>query len=318
MKNIILEKNITLELRKKLTESVRMNGAGGLLFSGGLDSSILAALNPGLKGITINLKSYGEDAGYASHAAKVLNLEHYHRSVDIDEAIEAIPEVIKALKTFDPAIPNDLAVYFGLKLAKERGLDEVMTGDGSDELFAGYGFMEDMDDLDGYIKRISSSMRFSSNELGEFFNIKIRQPYMDSEIMELALDIPAELKIRQKNGKIWGKWVLRKAFEDTLPKEIIWQDKRPLEYGSGMTELRGIISSRIRDEEFRENPYPVKFLNKEHFYYYKIYRNVIGEIPEPGKREKECPGCGAGMRSTAFHCKVCGYIYPIRKGGSTR
>ena len=54
--------------------------------------------------------------------------------------------------------------------------------------------------------------------------------------------------------------------------------------------------------------YPINFLNKEHLYYYEIYRKEIGEIPKPKGTQKECPGCGAGMERTGFHCKICGYV----------
>ena len=279
-----------------------------LLFSGGLDSSILAAINPKIAAITVSLESSGEDIYYSKLLTKSLNIKHFCKEVAIEEAIEAIPKVIKILKTFDPAIPNDLVVYFGLKLAKELGINEVVTGDGSDELFAGYSFMQEIGDLKGYIHRISQNMKFSSNELGEFFNIHIKQPFVDREIINLALDIPTELKIREENGRVWGKWFLRKAFEDMLPKEIVWQDKRPLEIGSGMNRLRQIISGKITDEEFEEHSYPIKFINKEHFYYYRIYKDIVGEVPESNKRQKKCPGCGTGISPTALHCKICGHV----------
>ncbi|UCD55426.1 MAG: hypothetical protein JSV93_01105 [Candidatus Omnitrophota bacterium] len=280
----------------------------GLLFSGGLDSSILAAFNPKITAITVNLESSGEDIHYSKSLTRHLNIKHLCREVAIEEAIEAIPKVIKILKTFDPAIPNDLVVYFGLKLAKKLGISEVTTGDGSDELFAGYSFMREIGNLKDYIHHISQNMKFSSNELGEFFNIRIKQPFMDKKIINMALDIPAGLKIREENGRVWGKWLLRKSFEGMLPKEILWQDKRPLEVGSGMNGLRRIVSGKISDEEFRERPASIKFMNKEHFYYYKIYRNIIGEIPGPIGEEKECPGCGAGINPLLFHCKVCGHV----------
>lgn len=301
---------LILTLREKLKEAVKRNIASCLLFSGGLDTSILAALNPAAMAITVSLGSFGEDIKYAEYLAQKLNLRHYHKIVGIDEAIDSIPMVIKILKSFDPAIPNDLAVYFGLELAKNLGLDAVATGDGSDELFGGYSFMKDIDDLENYIQRISKNMNFSSNKLGEFFDIKIIQPFIDREIIDFALQIPINLKIRKYNGKLWGKWILRKAFEDVLPKEIVWQDKRPLEYGSGMTKLREIISSKISDDEFEEEKrlYPINFLNKEHLYYYEIYRKEIGEIPKPRGTQKKCPGCGAEMERTAFHCKICGYV----------
>ena len=297
-----------LELRKMLEDSFKRNTASGLLFSGGLDSGVLAALRPDINAITVSLKTFGEDIHYSELIAKELKLKRIYRSVDIEEAIESIPEVIKILKSFDPALPNDLVVYFGLKLAKEKGINEVATGDGSDEIFAGYSFMQEMDDFAEYIKRISAQMTFSSNDLGEFFDIKIVQPFIEKDIIDFSLGLDADLKIRRETGNVWGKWILRKAFEDMLPGNLIWQSKRPLEFGSGMTELRRIISERISDEEFKENSSHVKFISKDHYYYYKIYKEVIGQIPESKEDEKECPGCGAGIKKDKFHCRICGHV----------
>ncbi|MBU4310289.1 hypothetical protein KKD34_01750 [bacterium] len=320
--------DITDELRERLKKAVGRNPAEGLLFSGGLDTSILAVLNPnmnpapftskhsfvaergGVKAITVSLESFGEDVSYAKLVANHLKLNHYHRRVSTDEAIDSIPDVIKILKSFDPAIPNDLVVYFGLKWAKELGIKKIMTGDGSDELFAGYDFMRNIRNLDEYLRRITKTMSFSSNQLGDFFDIKIKQPFLNKRFIDFSLGIPVELKIKEENGNLWGKWILRKAFEKMLPAEIVWQDKRPLEYGSGMRKLRKIITSKISDEEFehKSKQYPIKFMNKEHLYYYEIYKKEVGEIPGPKNNQKECPGCGAGMEPTAFHCKVCGYV----------
>jgi len=301
---------ISKNLKDILSNTVRRNAYKGLLFSGGLDSSIVASINPKITAITVSLKSTGEDIHYSELLARSLNIKHIFRKVEIDEAIESIPRVIKILKSFDPVIPNDLAVFFGLSLAKELGIDEIASGDGSDELFGGYSFMKKIDNLESYIQRISEKMSFSSNELCEFFGIKMTQPFINRDVIDFALQIPADLKIKKHNGKVWGKWILRRAFENLLPPEIIWQDKRPLEYGSGMTKLREIICSKISDAEFEEKKkiYPINFLNKEHLYYYEIYRKEVGEIPKPSDIQKECKGCGAGIEHTSFHCKVCGHV----------
>lgn len=300
---------IIQELKKRLKKAVKENLGEGLLFSGGLDSSILASLCPQVKAITVTLESRGEDLKYARFLSTHLKIRHYHEVISIQEAIDAIPQIIKILKSFDPAIPNDVTVYSGLKLAKRLGMETVMTGDGSDELFAGYSYMQDISELDSYIKRISASMYFSSNQLGNFFNIKIKQPYLDRELIDFSLKIPAHLKLREVKGKFTGKWILRKAFEDILPQEIIWQKKRPLEYGSGTTGLREIVASRVDEGEFEEAKglYPVRFINKEHFYYYKIYLKEVGEIPKPLEGEGVCPGCGAGLKKGGLHCRICGW-----------
>ncbi|MBU1906149.1 MAG: hypothetical protein KJ923_04035, partial [Candidatus Omnitrophica bacterium] len=210
-------------------------------------------------------------------------------------------------------IPNDITVYFGLRYAKELGLKTIMTGDGADELFAGYDYMKDVLNLEEYIQRLSKRMYFSSNQMADALGLKLRQPYLDRQFLDFAVNkIPVELKLKKVNGTFWGKWILRKAFEDALPKEIIWQSKRPLEYGSGMNRLRQVISDKVFDEEFKGNTAPISFINKEHFYYYKIYKEVVGEIPKPKINEKECSGCGAGMQKDGFHCKVCGHVLDWR------
>ncbi|MFH1394553.1 MAG: asparagine synthase-related protein [Candidatus Omnitrophota bacterium] len=308
-------KEIILKLKNSICEAVPERGELGLLFSGGLDSSVLAAINPKMKAINVSLKTYGEDISYASYLAEFLNLDYFRKEVEIEEAIEIIPEVIKLLKSFDPAIPNDMVVYFGLKKAKEMGIKEILAGDGSDELFAGYSFMRKMDDLEEYIKRISSLMTFSSNDLAAHFNMHINQPFLNEYVIDLAVKMPREFKIKNENEQTWGKWILRKAFEDMLPKRTCWQTKRPLECGSGMDKIREVITSKVSDAEWKEEAQklPIKFINKEHFYYYKVYQRVIGEIPKPGTEEKECPGCGAGMKVDAFHCKICGCVLDWRE-----
>ncbi len=298
------------EIRKRLTRAVDESGAEGLLLSGGLDSSILAALAPRVSAFTVTMAPYGEDGEYAKIVTQILPIKSYHRMIGIEEAVDSIPAVIGILKSFDPAIPNDIATYFGLKLAKEIGAKSVMTGDGADELFAGYSFMFDLADLGSYIRRLKNKIYFSSNILGQKLGVEIKQPYLSHEIIELALEIPKDLKIKVEGEKRWGKWILRKAFEDVLPPKIIWQDKRPLEYGSGTRRLRRIVSEKISGEEFEEKRrlYPVRFMSKEHLFYYQVYRKMIGVIPAPEDNQRSCSGCGAGIEKKANHCRICGAI----------
>jgi asparagine synthase (glutamine-hydrolysing) len=230
--------------------------------------------------------------------------------VEREEALATLRNVIRILKSFDPALPNDLAAYFGLKEARQQGLSTIMTGDGGDELFAGYSYMQDIKDLDNYIRGMSRSWGFSANTIGEHFGLVVKQPYLDNAFVDFALTVPSDLKIRRENGKAWGKWCLRKAFEPFLPHDFIWQEKRPLEVGSGMSALRTIIAEQISEQEFDEKQrrYPVKFLCKEHLYFYEIYREVVGEVPLAQQGEDQCPGCGAGIPNKKKHCRVCGWV----------
>lgn len=302
--------NYCSELVQKLTAALVRNPCGAGLVSGGIDSGILAYLSPSVKGITVTLDGKGEDLKYLSMLRDSLGLDVTVVRVGVEEAISAVRDVVKILESFDPAIPNDLAVYFGMREAKRQGFESIMTGDGGDELFGGYAYMQEMEDLGGYIRKLSRSMSFSSNQIGAHFGIEVRQPYLDPGLVEFALSVESDLKIREEEGRIWGKWILRKAFEPFLPAGFIWQEKRPLEVGSGMSLLRRIIAQEITDEEFDEKKrtHPVRFICKEHLYFYEVYLQEVGEIPAPAKGQDRCPGCGGGLPCGKQHCRLCGWV----------
>ncbi|MCX7680438.1 MAG: asparagine synthase-related protein [Anaerolineae bacterium] len=289
-------------LRLGLQDAVRRHPAEVLLFSGGLDTSVLAALALSLPLLHVCLEDGGEDLRYAEAVARHLGRELVVRRVSVEEALDALPEVIRLRRTFDPALPNDLALYFAFVEARRLGFGSAMTGDGADELFAGYSYMFDLD-LGTYIPWLAKRVRFSANELGEWFGMNVFQPYLYPAIVDLALSIPPELKVREENGGRVGKWVLRKAFEGHLPPDICWQTKRPIEVGSGFSRLRETVAAMLTDEDWAA---PVRFFACDQPYYYRLYRRVVGEVPPPAPGEASCPACGAGMPPEAHHCRVCG------------
>lgn len=299
-------------LRATLRAGVARNPAEALLFSGGLDTSVLAVLSPPVPAIHVCLGEAGDDLPYAETVARTLGLELIVRRVTVEEALAAIPDVIRIRRSFDPALPNDLAIYFALTEARRRGFRSVMTGDGADELFAGYSYMFSLD-LEAYIPWLVGRMHFSANELGAGLGLRVSQPFLDLEVVTLALTIPPALKVRYEDGRQYGKWVLRRAFEADLPPEVCWQAKRPIEVGSGFTALRETVAGLVTESDRKG---PVHFISPDHPYYYRIYREVVGRIPPPGPGQKPCPGCGAGMPVWGHHCRICGWVEPY--GGQAR
>jgi asparagine synthase (glutamine-hydrolysing) len=297
-------------IREQLDASLTRCKAKAILLSGGIDSGILGYLSPGMQAFAVSLEDEGKDLRYVSMLAERLGLDLQVVRVREQDALSALPDVVRILESFDPALPNDLAVYFGMKEAEQEGFHAIMTGDGGDELFGGYPYMQELEDLDAYIRSMNPSFNFSSNTIGMHCGMEVKQPYLDADFVDFSLTVPGELKIREDKGQVWGKWCLRKAFEPFLPPEFIWQEKRPLEVGSGMTRLRSIIAERITDEEFEEKQrmYGVKFLCKEHLYFYEIYRAEVGEIPPPQEGEDRCPGCGTGLPKGKKHCRICGAV----------
>ncbi len=319
---MITMEELTAELETLLESAVRNNLAGGILLSGGLDTSILAYIGSKhnhLKAFTVGVRN-AVDIRYSKIVAKKLGLEHYLHHTDESELLQTMPELIKILRTFDPMeLRNSIVIYLALKLAKSKGVNSVMTGDGTDELFAGYSYMFDKSEkeLHDYTMHLSKVMHFSSIDIGKRVGIKITTPYLDSDMVSFALKLARKFKIQNKKGKIYGKFILRKAFEKALPKEIIWRVKTPIEFGSGSTELTKVIGSKISDKEFRERKEKydqtdkVKIRDKEQLYYYKIYRSVVGVPRQTNPKSKKCPFCNSTPTpKISKYCKVCG-AYPI-------
>jgi len=308
-------KRITMDvcerLRNKLKEAVDRNPAGGILLSGGLDTTILAFVaRPGV-GFTVALKgSPASDLVYSEKVARLLGIRHMKMEFTLEQAMAALPEVIAILKTFDLALPNDLSMYFALKLAGENGISSIMTGDGADELFAGYSYMAELtrEDLERYMRKLTQNWQFSANELGTALGIEVRQPFLDADFVHFALKISPELKIQDGVGK----YILRKSFKGLLPSEIVWRRKEAIEFGSGSTRLHEIIEGMVTDEEFQSasSKVDIKLLNKEHFFYWRIYDRIVGEIPGARDDETSCSCCGAAIGT--YHCPACGFSRPIR------
>jgi len=140
-----LTNEICFKLRCLLEDSVKRNLADGILLSGGLDTSILALIASkyaSLKAFTAAFKSASApDVRYASLLAENLGLKHFIHYFDEGELYDAIQMVVKTVESFDPMeVRNSVTIYVALKMAKQEGVSSVMTGDGCDELFAGYSF----------------------------------------------------------------------------------------------------------------------------------------------------------------------------------
>ena len=306
-----------------LEESVRRNLTDGLLLSGGLDTTILAYLatkwvKPGC--VTVALRGApAPDVDYARMVAGRLGLKHYVHYIDSDEMDEGIRAAVRVTKSFDPMeIRNSATIYVALKAGKNRGLSAFMTGDGGDELFAGYSFFFGLDreQLDMALQKMWSFMKFSSIDLARDLGVEVRLPYLDPQFKALATGLDVGLKVRKEKGRVWGKWILRRAFENIVPPEIAWRVKAPIEVGSGTTILPSLFAGRIPDLEFSEKKRKyldddgVVIRDKEHLFYYETYRREFGRPSIGASGTKTCPDCGSNVEEGNSFCRICG-AYPV-------
>ncbi len=297
--------------------------AEGILLSGGLDTSIITAIASKyqkLKAFTVAFEEApSPDVEYAKQMAEKLKLEHTIHNMDMDELNTELRSIISIMKSFDPMeIRNSVVILVDMKVAKDAGVNTVLTGDGADELFAGYSFLFNYskEELERELQKMWENMRFSSQELAVHLNMEVKLPYLDEEFQSFARQIDPELKVHRENESVIGKWILRKAFEGILPHNIVWRVKTPIEQGSGTSYLPQIFDELISDTEFEEKKRNylerdgVEIRDKEHLTYYEIYRSKIG-VPAPKDPEgKICPKCNSNVPKNATYCRTCG-AYPI-------
>jgi asparagine synthase (glutamine-hydrolysing) len=305
-----------------ITQGVLRYNPDSIALSGGLDSSILASCikDKKVKALTLITKDFpATDLVYAQLAARSNNLKLEIISVSIEELISAAEQTIKILKVFNPIeIRNNIVVYLTMKTAKELGCDSIMTGDGADELFAGYNFFRRLSgkDLDKDLERIWKVMHFPSRSISKSIGISLHTPFLDEQISDYAKNIPSNLKIHDEKGKEYGKWILRKAFENNLPNMIVWREKNAMQDGSGTSGLTSFFDALITDSVFldkskfyskKEN---VLLSSKESLYYYEVYRKYFDMPRTLGKSDTVCPQCGYSLIENSHFCRMCG-SYPI-------
>ncbi len=301
-----------------LEKSVNSCKSDCIALSGGLDSTILAYFlrHKPVKGIVIIAKDFlAKDMTYSQLVAKEFGLELFIEYPSIEELFEAVEETIKILKNFNHIeIRNSIVMYLALKKAKQNGFTGMITGDGADELFAGYNFFlkKSNNEIQSDLERIWKIMHFTTNTIGKKLGIDIESPFLNESVITYAKSIPVDLKVNTKDGKKFGKWILRKMFESKIPKSVVWRDKSAMQDGAGTSGLTSLFESILTDEKFdskvkryaKEDK--VKLQSKESLYYYEIYKKYFQPPSSLESSKSRCPYCQAEMEHDSRFCRMCG------------
>jgi asparagine synthase (glutamine-hydrolysing) len=313
------------EARALVSKVVKKNMAEGILFSAGTDTSIIAyeavKTDPNIKALTVSFKQgKPRDTEYVKKMVAFLNLNHEFYVFDIEEAVSAAKQVVEVLKTFDPMdVRNTVPAYIGLTVAKKKGIKSVLTGDALDELF-GYPWQFHLPETE-FKKALSGmwgEMTFSSIPMGNSVGVTVKAPYLDPLFMDYAKKLPVKLKVNVENGIKYGKWILRKAYAELIPKEVIWRSKAPLEQGTGTWVLPDYFNKEIATEDFEEKKKlyldkdDVILTSKEQLVYYELFRKRFGRPSEVynDTTGKQCPNCKGYVKTNIGFCRICG-TYPI-------
>ena len=303
-----------------LTNAVNECKSDWIALSGGLDSSILAYLRKDQKPqtMTIITKDFlGTDLTFAQIIAKHLGLPLSLIQVSMEEVLDSINETIKILGNYnDIEIRNSIVPYIYLTTLKKKGVDSVITGDGADEVFAGYNFLlkKSDEEIGEELKRIKKIMHFPSKDIARSLNMKVETPFLNEELIKFSDDIEISKKINVKEGRKFGKWILRETFEKYLPNNITWREKSPMQDGSGTNNLTGLFNTIITDDIFSQKRTKileedgVYIRSKESLHYYECFRKSNSVIDS--NSDKKCPDCNYEINQDSKFCRMCGK-FPI-------
>jgi len=237
-------REILKDLQDIVVNSIKKNIPNerfGILFSGGVDSTLIAQVCRKEKKdficYTAALQDKGlkqaEDLSYAKKAAKKLNLKLKIKTINLNETEKYIKKILKILN--EPNVVKvgvALPFYISFEMAKKDKINVMFSGLGSEELFAGYERHLKAEDinkecfnglLNMYERDISRDLAIAKAQ-----KISLRVPYLEKELIDYALRIPAEFKLSVNQNKL----ILREVAEQLGLKEFAWRKKRAAQYGS--------------------------------------------------------------------------------------
>ncbi|MEY8863103.1 asparagine synthase B [Tenacibaculum singaporense] len=272
----------------------------GVLLSGGLDSSITSAIAkkyaakrvesgdkdaawyPQLHSFSIGLEG-SPDLAAAKKVSEYIDTIHHEITFTIQEGLDAIKDVIYNLETYDiTTVRASTPMYLMARVIKSMGIKMVLSGEGADELFGGYLYFHKAPNAEEFhketVRKLDKLYQYDclrANKSLMAWGIEGRVPFLDKEFMDVAMRINPEDKMI--NGERMEKWVLRKAFESYLPKEVAWRQKEQFSDGVGynwIDTLKEVVEAAITDEMMANAPhrFPTQTPRaKEEYYYRSIF-----------------------------------------------
>ena len=310
----------------------------GVLLSGGLDSSLVAACAakfarrrvedddtgeawwPRLHSFAIGLEG-SPDLAAAQVAADALGTVHHGFTYSFAEGLDALPEVIRHIETYDvTTIRASTPMFLLARRIKAMGVKMVLSGEGSDELFGGYLYFhkapnarEFHEELVRKLDALHSYDCLRANKSMMAWGVEPRVPFLDVEFMDVAMRMDAAHKMSgtaADGRKRIEKSVLREAFEGYLPQEILWRQKEQFSDGVGYGWIDGLkahAEANVTDAEFAvaEQRFPVNPpQTKEAYFYRRIFEESFpGEAcaqTVPGGKSIACSSPAAIAWDAAF------------------
>ncbi len=265
----------------------------GVFLSGGLDSSLVAAIaapwarrnGQTLKTFAVGLEG-SSDLVAARVVAEHLGTEHHEAVYTAEDAMEVLPQVVRTIESFDPSLVRSAVPNYILAELAAQHVKVVLTGEGADEIFAGYEYLDEFrteDDLHTELVRTIEGLHNLNLQRADrvtmAHSLEARVPFLELDMIELGLALPAGWKLAGE-GQM-EKRMLREAFDGWLPDDFLWRPKEQFGDGSGASSvLKEEMESSVSEEDFERDAEDVEppLRTREEMAYYRIFAEHLGEV----------------------------------------
>lgn len=315
----------------------------GVLLSGGLDSSLVAAVAaryarhriedgdkteawwPRLHSFAIGLKG-SPDLAAAKVAAEALGTVHHGFEYTFDEGLDALPEVIRHIETYDvTTIRASTPMFLLARRIKAMGVKMVLSGEGSDEIFGGYLYFHKAPDAREFheelIRKLDALYNYDclrANKSMMAWGVEPRVPFLDREFLDVAMRMDAKFKMIGKgpvdksrgDAQRMEKGVLRAAFDGYLPDSILWRQKEQFSDGVGYGWIDGLkahAGKQVSDRELAaaDKRFPINPPQTKEAYYYRslferFYPSPAAAETVPGGKSIACSSPAAIAWDASF------------------
>ena len=292
------------ELETAVKKQLMCDVPYGVLISGGLDSSLIAAIAakfsrrriesgdqeeawwPRLHSFSIGLEG-SPDVTFARQVAEYIGSVHHELKFTVQEGIDALRDVIYHIETYDvTSIRASTPMYLMARKIKSLGIKMVLSGEGADEVFGGYLYFHMAPDAQEFhqetvrkLQKLSKYDCLRANKSMAAWGIEVRVPFLDKQFMEYAMGIDPSDKMCP--GTTLEKEILRKAFIGYLPDEILYRQKEQFSDGVGYSwidHLKKHTAEMVTDEMLKKaaETFPKQTpATKEEYYYRTIFDQLF-------------------------------------------
>jgi asparagine synthase (glutamine-hydrolysing) len=305
----------------------------GVLLSGGLDSSLVAACAarfarqriedddrseawwPRLHSFAIGLEG-SPDLAAAQTAADALGTVHHGFRFTLEEGLDALPEVIRHIESYDvTTVRASTPMFLLARRIRAMGVKMVLSGEGSDEIFGGYLYFHKAPSAEEFhaetVRKLDALHQYDclrANKAMMAWGVEARVPFLDLEFLDVAMRMDAAHKM-VRPGRI-EKAVLREAFAGALPDAILWRQKEQFSDGVGYGWIDGLKAHAERvvsDAEFAQaaERFPINPPQSKEAYLYRalferFYPGDACARTVPGGKSIACSSPAAIAWDAAF------------------